>query len=699
VADPADGTIRRILIIDDNPEIHQDFRTILQGTVDSAELDALNTQLFGGQAKATRASGVYELGFASQGQEGFELAQQARNEGKPYHLAFVDMRMPPGWDGLETIERIWQIDPDIEIVICTAYSDRSWEEIVERLGATDRLLILKKPFDTVEVAQLASALTEKLHLRRHAAMRMAEMDRLVEERTHELAATNDSLRQSEERYRLLADHASDVIWTMDREARFTYISPSVSRVLGYSPPELLSQDLSDISRNGAATEVMDQIRQRVAKRAYEPLGPLEVEHVCKDGSRKWCEMNVNWIRDEEGGLRSILGITRDVSARKTLEEQLRRAHRLESVGTLASGVAHNFNNILGIILGNAELARMELKDSNGVVKLLDEVVHASERAAALAQQLLAIARQRPGKKSVTAVGPLLKTVSQAMRVMLNSNIRTQVGDTAGLPSVEANHAELEQALMNICLNARDAMPKGGTISIAGRLLDLPSEASGTNPQATPGPYLCIAIRDTGIGMDTDVVSSIFDPFFTTKGPDKGIGLGLATTNATIVNHGGWIDVESEVGKGSTFRVYLPAVCGTEHRPGRPAAAAPTRGHETILVVDDEQGILDMAERSLTALGYTVLTATDGREAVAIYEQQRGQIDLVLLDYMMPEMDGEDTFHEIRRIDPTAKVLLASGYDKEGELQPLLGAGVNGSIHKPYRLHQLSRVVREVLAGD
>jgi len=389
----------------------------------------------------------------------------------------------------------------------------------------------------------------------------------------------------------------------------------------------------------------------------------------------------------------------DVTERKQLENQLRRAQRMDSVGTLASGVAHNFNNILGIILGNAELLKMTVGEGHESSEFAAKIVDATDRAARLAQQLLSVARQESGVRAHVRVSLLLEGVVQAMRDMLDSNIQVHLHVADDRLEIVGNQVDLEQVLMNICLNARDAMPKGGSITIQAKAVALSSEFCEVNENMSPGRYVCIAIKDTGTGMDMRTLTRIFDPFFTTKGPDKGVGLGLATAYGTIVGHGGCIDVESQIGTGTAFRIYLPVAPAVDAGEAPADSPALREGTETVLVVDDEASITEMTRRSLEMLGYTVHTAANGQEAVECYRRHRRSIDVVLLDYMMPVMDGEDAYHALKEIDPNVCVIIASGYDGDGKIRPLLKAGANGFVHKPYRLPQLSDVLRDVLDGE
>jgi len=430
-------------------------------------------------------------------------------------------------------------------------------------------------------------------------------------------------------------------------------------------------------------------------------GPVRLEHIHTNAKGEKLVMAIYAfpLLDEAGEVELVVALSHDVTERKRLEEQLHRAQRMQSIGTLASGVAHNFNNILGIILGNAELLKMTLKTSSEAAEFIDNISQATERAAALAQQLLSVARRHSGDRTVVTVGSLVQATAQTLRAMLDSSIQIEWHVADDTPSIAVNQAEIEQLLINICLNARDAMPKGGTITIEAAPADLPPQFCDIHENMKPGRHACISIADTGTGMPPEILSRIFDPFFTTKDPDKGIGLGLATAYGTAVSHGGCLDVESQPGRGSRFRIYLPAAETKDSQPPTTPDEEPRKGTETVLVVDDEANVLDAIRRSLEQLGYTVLTAATGTDAIALYRREWKNIDLVLLDFIMPGMDGEDAFRKLKEINPKAKVVVSSGYDETSKIKPLLDAGVDGFVKKPYRLVELSRKFGEVLEND
>ena len=518
----------------------------------------------------------------------------------------------------------------------------------------------------------------------------------ITERKH----AEEALRGSEERYRRITEAVTDYIYTVRVEsgrAIETVHGPACEAVTGYNAEEFACDPFLWIQM--VPVEDRDIVREQAA-RILSGGDPEPIEHriVRNDGEVRWVRNTPVPCCDVDGRLASYDGLVRDITERKRLERELRRAQRMESIGTLAGGVAHNFNNILGIILGNTELLKMSLGGSHEAVEFLDKISVATERAAGLAQQLLSVARRQSVYKSVTNPVALVDGVLQAIRLMLDSNIHIDQHVSDTVPMIVASPAEMEQVLMNLLVNARDAMPRGGRIGVEVKAVDLSPEFCDAQENMTPGRYVCISVSDTGTGMDAEMLSQIFDPFFTTKEPGEGTGLGLATAYGAVVNHGGCIEVDSELGKGTTFRIHLPAAEGDAVAPSSPSSIDQTlrSGSETLLVVDDEESILGIARRCLEGLGYSVLTAGDGATAVKIYREEGARISLVLLDYMMPEMLGEDVYHELKRIDPAVKVVVASGYEEGGRVKPLLDAGVGRFVHKPYRLVELAQAVRAVL---
>ncbi|MFO0750481.1 MAG: response regulator [Myxococcota bacterium] len=378
-----------------------------------------------------------------------------------------------------------------------------------------------------------------------------------------------------------------------------------------------------------------------------------------------------------------------------LEQQLQRAQKLEAIGQLAGGIAHDFNNLLTAILGNAELLRLHKGDIGEVREELDEILSAGRRGADLVRQLLSFARKGAGQPMPVDVNELVNEAVSLLRRGTTPNmfVFTELANEPLI--IEADPAMVENALLNLGINARDAMPEGGHLTFTTRRVDTPANAvpgDGAAPQSGPGTWVEIIVKDTGVGMTDEVKSHLFEPFFTTKPPGKGTGLGLASVYGTMQTHGGVIGVQSEVGRGTAFTLHLPL---SEEEPLAaidvdPSAVPRRPGH--ILLVDDDDSVRMVAKRMLTELGCTVSTAVDGLEAVEFFTTHRRDIDLVILDMQMPNLDGRGTFRELRKIDPRVRVLLVSGYAAKEEAERCLAEGALDFLPKPFKLEDLSRAI-------
>ncbi|MDB6033466.1 MAG: multi-sensor hybrid histidine kinase [Verrucomicrobiales bacterium] len=552
----------RVLIIDDTGPIHEDFRKILCGSdAGCTALDAANALLFN-EAPREAPERSFQIHSAFQGREGFELVRQALTGGCPYALTFVDVRMPPGWDGIETILKIWEVDPDIQVVLCTAYSDYSWSEMIEKIGHTDRLVVLKKPFDPIEVQQLANALTEKWHL-------------------------------------------------------------------------------------------------------------LQISKKRTDRLKAEC---------------------------KTLEAQFLQAQKMEVVGQLSGGIAHDFNNLLTIIMGYTQmgLAMNQLDDK--AREAFKHVYGAAERAGHLTRQLLAFSRKQVMQPRNLDLIPLLSNMAHMLQRVLGEHISVQLPPSQPYPPIFADPGMLEQIVLNLAVNARDAMPAGGRLTLETELIEVSAHLPNILHRVRPGTYVCLKVTDTGSGIPPEILPRIFEPFFTTKEVGKGTGLGLATVYGIIEQHQGWVDVESQVDKGTTFRVFFPSSKTTASIPVVQAKPSQVKGgHETILLVEDEPGLRTMVRKVLLRYGYEVLEAMSGVEALQVWKTNRDRIHLLLTDMVMPEgLNGRDLAKKLCAENSKLQVIFTSGYsmDLAGK-DFILREGIH-FLPKPYQPQELAEIVRDTL---
>jgi PAS domain S-box-containing protein len=698
----------RILIIDDNPSIHEDFRKILGGSK-SPNLRWLDAKaaLFGEPA-APGGEVLFELDSAYQGQEGLERVQTALAEGRPYALAFVDVRMPPGWDGVETIGRLWKAYPELQVVICTAYSDYSWEQIIQQLGKSDSLVILKKPFDNVEVLQLAHALTEKWFLSQQAKDRMQDLDRIVRQRTAELQAANQKLqkeiaerRQMEEALRVSQERfakafqASPIPMAIQtlREERFVDVNEAFLRRMGYQAGEVIGRtplELELWAEPSARQQFLETLHREHSVRNWEcqfRTSAQQLRHVLLSAELFDLDAEPN-----------VLVIAEDISERLNLERQLRQAQKMEAVGQLAAGIAHDFNNLLTIIQGHVSL-RLTARDlDEKLADSLQQVAVATERAANLTRQLLAFSSKQIMQPKVLNLNQVIRAMHGMLVRIIGEQITLQCDCAEDLPAILADEANMEQIVMNMAVNARDAMTNGGHLTLRTRELRIEAEYAAQNPEARPGNFICFTLIDTGCGMDPHVLSHIFEPFYTTKEVGRGTGLGLATVYGIVKQHGGWIEVSSRVGSGSTFRVFLPVTeKSVEPDPGPKPPRFNLRGHERVLIVEDESLLRELVREILERNGYGVAEAANGVEALDIWAREKGDFDLLVTDLVMPNgISGRDLAQRLRLKAPKLKILFTSGYSSEMVSQEVALGTDTSFLQKPYKPDFLLEVVRQII---
>ncbi len=510
------------------------------------------------------------------------------------------------------------------------------------------------------------------------------------------------LLESIEKYRLLADNSIDAIWRMGLDGRCTYISPSVKEMTGFTPEEVKAIPLDRYLYEEDASWVLETIhceRQKPRGERKERF-LVEIRQYKKDGSLLDVEVSAGWLYNEQGEIVGLQGNTRDITARKkleedrrTLEQQLSQAQKLEAIGTLAGGIAHDFNNLLMGIQGYASLTLLDLEPSHSHYERMKRIEEQVKSGVDLTRQLLGLARGGRYEAKPSDMNDILaKTSSMFGRTKKEISIHHKFAER--LWAVEVDRSQMEQVFMNLFVNAWQAMPGGGEICIETENRVLMEDQ--TIPHSLdPGGFVRIVVSDTGMGMDEKTKERIFDPFFTTKAMGRGTGLGLATVYGIVKGHGGFIEVDSILGQGTTFSICLPASGRSVVQENRVEETV-TRGRETILLVDDESMVVDVTREMLLSLGYRVHAAGSGQEAVAVYMEKGREIDLVILDMIMPGMSGGETFDRLRKIDPGIRTLLSSGYSIDGQAQDILDRGCSGFLQKPFHLEQLSAKVREIL---
>jgi PAS domain S-box-containing protein len=508
---------------------------------------------------------------------------------------------------------------------------------------------------------------------------------------HAAARPRDS-SPSEARLRAILDASPDCVLVVGRDGRLAEINPAGLEIFeAGSAKELAGAPLADF----VSAEHRDAVAHCAEALWRGEKGCAEFESIGRRGRRRWIEMHAAPLRDAAGRVVSFLGILRDNTARRELTKQFIQAQKMEVVGHLASGVAHDFNNMLGIILGYTEMMMEGMASGSSQYEQAEAVFHTAERAAALTHQLLIFSRKETPRPRMVDMSELIVKIDPMLRRLIGENIQLVTLPEPELCRIETDPSQIEQVLMNLTVNARDAMPNGGMITIETRNATI-LEGDPAHPGIPPGRYGLLSVTDTGAGMSDEVNSKIFEAFFTTKPAGKGTGLGLATCHSIVSHWRGHLEVESRLGAGSTFRVYLPSLpeSAKAEKSGDSFGPAP-RGVETVLVVEDEPGLLALTSIVLQRQGYTVLKAANGREALDIVHDGPERIDLVMTDMVMPEMGGRIMADWLQTLRPGIKVLFTSGYT-ECSLEGAAAAAPTDFIPKPYTPSDLLRKVREVL---
>jgi len=502
------------------------------------------------------------------------------------------------------------------------------------------------------------------------------------------------LRQAEEGRRLLEtaiDQATECILITDDEGAIQYVNPTFEKITGYAREEAIGGN-PRILKSGLQDEAFYRNLWDTIKGGQTWQGHLTNKK--KDGTLYTEEATISPVRKPSGQIVNFVAVKRDVTQELNLENQLRHAQKMESIGQLAGGVAHDFNNILTTIMGYSSSMKKVPELSEKIRKRVEEIEKASQRGAELTKQLLTFSRKQTPRLETINLNEVINGSLGFLKRTLPPTITIESKLSPDLGLVSADSGQMQQILMNLCVNSRDAMPGGGKIRIETENIQIEVEYIRNHFYAKPGPFVLLTFTDTGEGIKKELLSRIFEPFFTTKSVGKGTGLGLSIVYGIVKNHKGFINVYSEKGKGTTFKIYLPQTTG---RVKAKSEAEPVikGGNETVLIVEDEDMILNLVFSLLGELGYKCYTAANGLEGLKVYQEKGSEIDLVILDIVMPKMNGPELFVEIRKINPEAKVIMSSGFSLENE-DDLLAQGVKVFIPKPYQIKVLARVVREVL---
>ncbi|MFH1573355.1 MAG: PAS domain S-box protein [Acidobacteriota bacterium] len=543
------------------------------------------------------------------------------------------------------------------------------------------------------IGSLVSVLTGRLHsARRLAEVRSEESELKTLELQNEIAGR----MQAQEKLRQVSravEHSPTAIVISDRQGRIQYVNPRFTDITGYSQDEAVGLNLDVLRPDPGEDDSFQQLRDAAAS-GTEWRG--EVRNRKKDGSLYWAAISVSPVTNESGEFTHVVAIGEDISQRRSLEAQLRQAQKLEALGRLAGGVAHDFNNLLTSILGFSGLLQAGLQPDDPRRADLEEIQRAGERAASLTSQLLAFSRHQALAPVVLNLNDTVAAMERMLRRLLGEDIELASIPSPELGNIQADRGLMEQVIMNIAVNARDAMPGGGRLVLETANVELDDRYAQTHVGVQPGLHVMLAVSDTGCGMTPEVMSQIFEPFFTTKREGIGTGLGLSIVYGIVKQSGGHIQVYSELGQGTVFKIFFPAVSEKAEPPPPRASTETLRGTERVLAVEDDESVRNIICRTLESYGYTVLEAASADEAIRVCGQSPQPVHLLLTDVVMPGMSGVELSRQLGSENPAMKVLFISGFTANTITHfNDLGAGVQ-VLHKPFTSERLAQRVREVL---
>ncbi len=504
----------------------------------------------------------------------------------------------------------------------------------------------------------------------------------------------ERLKSSEQRYADLFENSPDMYHLVNHKGIIIRCNQTEADTLGYTKEEIIGQSLLKLYPPQYGLEAAKNLR-RVFEFGEEIKG-LEEQMVKKDGTVIDVSTNTSIVYDESKRPLLIRSVVRDITERKRLEQKILQAQKIDSLGNLAGGVAHDFNNILSSILGSASIMKRKMRERDKWYRYVDMIEIASRRGAALTRQLLTFARKNKVQVRPIDINYIIEETVHMFERSVEKNIVVDVNLTKEFAVINGDEGQVQQALLNIFLNARDAMPNGGTITVESKIVN--AGEGKTPPYVEPfsGNHVMVSISDTGVGMDRSTQQRIFEPFFTTKEQGKGTGLGLSVVYGVVDSHGGFIHVQSELGVGANFSLFFPRLLDGENVRKKSRRETLVGGDETILVIDDEVSVSEIAKDMLVGLGYKVLVANDGRQALEVHRKNKKGIDLVLLDLNMPKMNGKETLKKLKTLNGSVKILISTGYSDAVLDENFFANQVDGFLQKPYRVEELAKKVREVI---
>ncbi len=571
-----------------------------------------------------------------------------------YDIYLVDFRLGEG-NGLELLKEAVTNDCQSPIILLTGQGDRDIDIEAMKAGAADYL----------EKSQLTAPLLER-------SIRYAIERKQTEQKIRQQAA--------------LLDVATDAIFVCDLDKQILLWNKAAEGLYNWKQEEAIGRRTSQLWQEKNIQKIKEALNTLIKNGSWEG----ELEQKTKSGKEITVESRWTLVKEFENKSQSILVVNTDITQKKLLETQFFRVQRLESIGTLASGIAHDLNNVLAPILMAAQLLESQIQDER-CKRLIPILVNNAKRGANLVKQVLSFTRGIEGDRSLLQLKHLVLEIEQIIKETFPKTIEVTTQIAPNLWNIIGDTTQLHQILMNLCVNARDAMPKGGCIAITADNFYIDEHYAKMNIEAHIGYYVVITIKDTGIGISQEIQERIFEPFFTTKELGKGTGLGLATVLGIVKSHHGFINLKSEVGKGSEFQVYLPAQ-GIAEIKDLQEGGLPQGHGELILVVDDEPAIRDITKTSLENYNYKAITACDGIEAIAIYAEHRHEISIVLTDMIMPALDGLTTIKTLQKINPSVKIIAVSGLATSEKISAATEIGVKAFLSKPYTAQQLLQTI-------
>ena len=691
---------RRILIIDDDRDIWSAYRAILSPSRQDADssLGKLAALLSSSESSELESELYhFDLTCVPQGKDGLQSVDEALVAGTPFALAFIDVRMPPGWDGMETARRIRQSDPNIEIVIVSAYSDRTSEEISTTVGAPHKLLYFRKPFDPDELRQVAVSLTDKYHICRREEYQRQELE-------------------------ILLSSSPAAIFTVDGMRVVHSWNKAAEEITGYGVAEVIGEQL-------VLDRISDCMQILPGRREGEHGSAIQNRQLTiadKEGNTKVISLTLARIPGRGETEQNIIGSFWDITALKEtekalsqanselrkqirekdklreeqirLERKLSQAQKMEAIGLMAGGVAHDLNNILSGVVSYPDILLLELPGDSKIRRAIKAIQESGIRAAEVVADLLTVARGVATEKQVANLNQLAMEYLESPEGEIfrgrYPDVELRTHFAAGIPAISCSPIHVKKCLMNLLSNAAEAVTTTGTIEVTTEYRVV-EKAMATELDLQPGEYVTLTVVDDGAGIPKQDLDHIFEPFFTKKKIGRsGTGLGLAVVWNTVQDHNGAITVESSF-DGTTFTIFFPLVHGEVREEQEEVLLDEITGQGSILVVDDNPQQLEIADVLLTKLGYRVDTVVSGEEALEFV--QKRPVDLILLDMLMhPGMNGYTTYKEISRVNPGQKAIIVSGYSENSDVLKAKQIGVGDFISKPFSIDQLGLAIKKVL---